>query len=304
MQTDALKILDLEGGPAARGHQHGEILRAKIHDAARSLGRRPSPRLSHSRATLRRAVLCRDALRAGAEDATRRPSLDEVRAIAEGADVDYRTLLALQHVNEEFWLALPPPGRRRAKRAARSRSGRNAQGPTLIGQNLDLDAYLDGFQILLAPPLAISSDGPHSRAQRAGHDQPERHEQPWLRGLRQRADETARRRRRRADLRDLSLLLEVASRWPKPSRSSRRLPHASGLNWVMGDPAGVAMYERSAGRSREIRPRRSVAADLSHQSSAQELRRALAKAGRRGRPVAPICGSRRCTNGSPRWTAL
>ena len=32
MKTEALEVVALEGGPAARGHQHGEMLAPRIHE--------------------------------------------------------------------------------------------------------------------------------------------------------------------------------------------------------------------------------------------------------------------------------
>ncbi len=170
--------------------------------------------------------------------------LVELRGIAAGAACDYHTLLAWQHINEEFWLALPaaPSGEACSTIAL----GRQAKSPTLIGQNLDLDIYLDGYQVLLNGPcdrsdgrvLATSVPGMISLNGMNSHgfavcDNA-------LVGL-------------RADIGGVPifaiyrLLLESRS-LAEALAIVETLPHASGLNWVLGDPDGVAMIERSAGR--------------------------------------------------------
>ncbi len=171
--------------------------------------------------------------------------LEEIAAIAEGAGVDYRTLLAFQHVNEEFWLALPPPAAPQGEACSTMALGPTGHQPALIGQNLDLDHYLDGYQILLrhrcdnsegrilAPsvPGMISLNGMNSHGFAVCDNA--------LTKL-------------RADVAGVPifaiyrLLLESRS-LAEAVTTIERLPHASGLNWVMGDPRGVAMYERSAG---------------------------------------------------------
>lgn len=170
--------------------------------------------------------------------------LEEVRGIAEGADADYRTVLALQHVNEEFWLALPPP-EAIAEACSTIALGRTPDQATLIGQNLDLDIYLDGYQVLLryncdrsdghvlalTVPGMISLNGMNSHGFAVCDNA-----LTQLRG----------------DIAGVPIfaiyreLLESRS-LAEAQATVARLPHASGLNWVMGDPDAVLMLESSAG---------------------------------------------------------
>jgi hypothetical protein len=78
--------------------------------------------------------------------------VEEVEGIAEGADVDFASVLALQLADQE-WLY------RRARGVVRPGLGSGEcsalavfaeeDTPTLLGQNLDLPSFWDGFQILM-----------------------------------------------------------------------------------------------------------------------------------------------------------
>lgn len=249
MKTEALQVITLEGGPAARGRQHGEMLRAKILELLERWGEALRRVYGIDRARYVERFYAEtqfeQALKCHAPSV-----LEEIAGIAKGADVDYRTLLAWQHINEEFWLALPsaPQGEACSTMAL----GPTGLQPALIGQNLDLDHYLDGYQILLryrcddsegrilAPsvPGMISLNGMNSHGFAVCDNA--------LTKL-------------RADVAGVPifaiyrLLLESRS-LAEAVATIARLPHASGLNWVMGDPRGVAMYERSAGETVKYGP--------------------------------------------------
>ena len=244
MKTEALVVLALEGGPAARGHQHGEMLAPRIHELLDRWdeGLQRVYRINRARYVERfyAETKFEQALQ------TYAPTLlEEIAAIARSANADYRTLLAWQHINEEFWLALPPPAVPQGEACSTLALGPTGLQPALIGQNLDLDHYLDGYQILLryhcdnsdgrilAPsvPGMISLNGMNSHGFAVCDNA--------LTKL-------------RADVAGVPifaiyrLLLESRS-LAEAVTTIERLPHASGLNWVMGDPRGVGMYERSAG---------------------------------------------------------
>ena len=105
MDTSALEAITLEGGPRQRGLQHGEMLRDRIV----ALLDRWAESLDRVYGISRDLYVQRFFAETAFEAALSRHTptvLEEIAAIAEGAGVDYRTLLAFQHVNEEFWLAL------------------------------------------------------------------------------------------------------------------------------------------------------------------------------------------------------
>ncbi len=251
MDTSALEVITLEGGPGARGRQHGEMLRPRIQ----ALLERWDEALQRVYKVDRARYVERFFARTKFEQAlkTHAPAvLEEIGGMAEGAAADYRTLLAFQHINEEFWFAPSASGEPAGEACSTMALGPTGGQPSLIGQNLDLDAYLDGHQILLryacdnsdgsilAPsvPGMISLNGMNSHGFAV-------------------CDNTL--TRLRTDIAGVPifaiyrLLLESTS-LAEAIALIERLPHASGLNWVMGDPKAVAMYERSAGAAVKYGP--------------------------------------------------
>lgn len=245
MKTSALPIIDLPGGdPRGRGRAHGEILRERVVELLDRWGEG----LGTLYGVTRDHYLERFFETTRYEATTRRlaPSvLDEVQGIAEGANVPFRALLASQHVNEEFELgpAFAREERERGEACSTIALNPTAARPALIAQNLDLAQYLDGFQVLLRCPtadgsgeiLALSVPGMLS-----------------LNGMNSHGfavcDNTL--NQLRSDPGGLPiyaiyrLLLECRS-LEEAVCLVERTPHAAGLNWVMGDPTGVAMIERS-----------------------------------------------------------
>jgi hypothetical protein len=239
MNSDRLRILDLPGGdPRARGRVHGEALRGPVREllglwgewlgTLYGIGREGYVSRFHSET---RYIATTERLAPAI--------LAEVHGIAEGASVPPADLLAFQHVNEEFELGpafaaeacstivLPPaPGR-----------------PALIAQNLDLAQYLDGHQILLRCPtadgsgeiLALSVPGMLS-----------------LNGMNSHGfavcDNTINQLRANPDglpIYAIYRLLLEAKTLSEAIALIEGTPPATGLNWVTGDPDGVAMIERS-----------------------------------------------------------
>jgi len=247
MDTAALNVLRLHGGPRDRGRQHGETLRPRIAELLERWG----DTLEGGYGVDRRRYVDLFLSRTAYEATTARLApevLEEVTGIAEGAGVSYRDLLTFQHVNEEFEFAPlfareAPAGEACSTIAVAPLGGR----PSLIAQNLDLAQFLDGFQILLRGPcdrsdgeiLVLSVPGMVS-----------------LMGMNSHAfavcDNTL--VQLRTDPGGLPiyalyrLLLESRS-LDEALTLVETTPHAVGLNWVMGDPDGVVMVERSAGEA-------------------------------------------------------
>jgi hypothetical protein len=249
MNTDALRVITLDGGPVARGQQHGESLRDEIRELLDRWdeGLRRVYKIDRARYVERFYAETRfeQALQ------TYAPAiLQEVRAISESAGVDYHALLAWQHINEEFWLALPTALQGEA--CSTIALGGDGKAPSLIGQNLDLDAYLDGYQILLSHQcdrsggriLATSVPGMISLNGMNTH------------GFAVCDNALVKLRSDVAGVPIFALyrLLLESRTLAEGIAIIEKLPHASGLNWVMGDPNAVAMYERSAGRAVKYGP--------------------------------------------------
>jgi hypothetical protein len=247
VDTSELKVVRLEGEPRARGRMHGELLRNAIAELIERWGdsleriygvdRRRYVELFHER-TIYQQTLERAA-----------PSvLAEVRGIAEGAAVAYPSLLAFQHVNEEFELGplfagIAPVGGKCSTIVLPPTPKR----PGLVAQNLDLAQYLDGYQVLLRGPCdasegevltlsvpgMISLNGMNSNGfavcdNTLAQLRPDPAGVPIFALYRLLLESRC--------LADAMALIEAT-------------PHAVGLNWVMGDPDGVAMVERSGADS-------------------------------------------------------
>lgn len=239
MNSDRLRILDLPGGdPRERGRAHGEALRAEVGTLLDRWGEELGTLYGVARA--RYVERFHAATHYVATTERMAPGvIAEVRGIAEGADAPFADLLAFQHINEEFELGpafaaeacstivLPPTKRRAA----------------LIAQNLDLAQYLDGHQILLRCPtadgsgeiLALSVPGMLS-----------------LNGMNSHGfavcDNTVNQLRANPDglpIYAIYRLLLEAKTLAEAVALVERTPPATGLNWVMGDPGGVVMIERS-----------------------------------------------------------
>ncbi|HVP84884.1 MAG TPA: C45 family peptidase [Rhizomicrobium sp.] len=240
MDTNNLQVFEFNGTPQARGRQHGETLRPRIAEllqrwgegVQRTHGLTPQDyaRRFFTQTRFRQSLQCY------APDV-----LTEVVAIAEAANVDADQLLAFQHVNEEFWYDPNQAGEACSTIAL----GRCATQPTLVAQNLDLDSYLDGYQILmryncdrsdgrilvLSVPGMISLNGMNDF------------------GFAVCDNTLVQLRTNPAGVPIFAiyrLLLECKT-VAEARRLLAELPHASGLNWVTGDPTEVCMLESSAG---------------------------------------------------------
>src|SRR5262249_18402406 len=71
--------------------------------------------------------------------------LDEIQGIAEGAAVDFETMLVFQLI-DEYWVNGPGVAGEHCTALGVSRRG---DRPTIIAQNMDLEGFRDGFQAIL-----------------------------------------------------------------------------------------------------------------------------------------------------------
>ena len=246
--TGRLPIVRLPGGPRQRGLAHGEQFREQIgvmigiwgDSLQRGYGvdRRRYVELffQHTQyeATLKRLA----------------PAiLEEVRGIADGAVTDYLTLLAFQHVNEEFefgprFATIAPVGSGEACSTVAVPAA-NGRAP-MLAQNLDLAQYFDNQQMLLQVDcdqsdgqiLALTVPGMISLMGMNSHG--------FV------VCDNALTQLRTDPLGGLPIfalyrqLLESQSLGQAIGLIDSS-SHAVGLNWVIGDASDVAMIERSAG---------------------------------------------------------
>lgn len=143
-------ILHLSGIPQERGQVYGETMRSQIHDIlerwktflANSIDIPPEKYIQE--------LVTQTSYTKVIERWT--PGiLEEVKGIAEGANVDFTELFGFQLQDEEWWFG---EERKKAQRSASIHCSAigwlgGDEFPTLVAQNMDLPAYLDGYQVIL-----------------------------------------------------------------------------------------------------------------------------------------------------------
>jgi hypothetical protein len=154
----AFAPLDLSGEPRARGRAYGRALAPNIQAhladwldvVGTAIGGDPAPYV---------AAMLRDTdFRTASRDHT--PDLlEEVEGIAEGAGAPADLVFALQLLDEEWAYRLRrSAGAPKLEKCSSLAIVGQGDGPTWIGQNMDLGAYTDGHQALLR--IASDARGP------------------------------------------------------------------------------------------------------------------------------------------------
>jgi predicted choloylglycine hydrolase len=146
-----MEALLLEGSPRERGRTHGESLRSLIvrhvniirDDIGSVTGQDPDQYIKQ--------FLCDTDLLSAIRRWT--PDLpEEIRGIAEGAGLDFEHVLMLQLLDEEWWYRRERGFVGHARPVDHCSSlgvVGNGDAASLVGQNLDLPAIADGLQALL-----------------------------------------------------------------------------------------------------------------------------------------------------------
>jgi isopenicillin-N N-acyltransferase like protein len=136
-----IPVLVLEGSATERGLAYGESARALVTEAAERWGAAAGA----DRDRVLEALVRSSGFRAAVQRFT--PSLgDEIEGIARASDIDRDVIWALNLLDEDWWVrrALGPS----TGCSALAQVG-DGDRPTLLAQNMDLPARLDGLQVLL-----------------------------------------------------------------------------------------------------------------------------------------------------------
>jgi hypothetical protein len=284
METARLEVIDLPGRPYERGRLHGRRLAGRIGELLQRWRRSLADDYGVDPAVYLRRFRAETAYEATVA-ATAPRILDELHGIADGSGASYEELFAFQHINEEFELA-PRFGAGGASGEACSTValGPAPGRPTLIAQNLDLSQFMDGFQVLFRYPcdesageiLALSVPGMISLNGMNSH------------GLAV-CDNALTDLKSSPNGVPVFALYRLLLECPDLARAidlASGLAPAAGLNWVMGDPGGVAMIERSAGRLERYGPSDAARPifHTNHPIVCADLREDLAGAGGRAAP--------------------
>lgn len=160
-ERPALRVLVLEGTARERGRTHGRELRAEIAELL-------VPWKAWIKDTFHQepdqfiGAFLQNSKFLEAAERWQPDVLEEVRGIAEGAEIDFDTMFAYQLI-DELW-AMGETVKDTAANHHCSSIGVNRHGdkPTMVAQNLDLPQYMHGHQTLLRiklPPSDADRDG-------------------------------------------------------------------------------------------------------------------------------------------------
>jgi predicted choloylglycine hydrolase len=139
-----LKVLDLSGSPYERGLEHGRRLRTEIGKVVdlwkEDLGRQGKGDPDRLIKRFLAETNFVPAIQKWTPDL-----LEEVRGIADGAGLPFETMFAFQLV-DEMWVYLDQPTAGHCSSMGVAKSGAH---PAYVAQNMDLEAFRDGFQVVL-----------------------------------------------------------------------------------------------------------------------------------------------------------
>jgi isopenicillin-N N-acyltransferase-like protein len=245
MDTRKMDIFELSGDPKSRGHIHGETLKTEIHQILEIWKGRLSDVFGLSIEQYVDLLFGRTMFR----DSLSRHAgflLEEIEAIASSSDTDIDTLLAFQHVNESFMAlrGISKKGSNVGESCSTITQNPVPSNPTYLAQNLDLSAWMDGFQVL------FRSEMKKQEGQLLLYSLPG---MICLNGLNSFGVGVVDNALTQLNCSPSGLpvfaiyrlILECSSA-QEVATLLENIPHATGLNWVFGDPIGAHMYECSA----------------------------------------------------------
>ncbi len=146
-----IDVLVLEGTPRQRGQIHGETLKTKISEIIKIW----KDGLQKSREMNPDKYIEEFLEKTNFTKAIKKWTpglLEEVKGIAEGSGIDYKTIFAFQLPDEEWWygrnkrFGIPVP---EAKHCSALGVFSQKGIPSLLAQNMDMGSWTDGFEVLL-----------------------------------------------------------------------------------------------------------------------------------------------------------
>lgn len=266
--TTALRIVDVSGSPRELGRAHGEDARTTIAEGlqhwlemiATETGLRPADYVE--------SFLGSTTFLAAIEAYT--PNcLEEVRGIAEGAHQSFDTMLAYQFMDEEWWYRDSLARSRRASFHACSAVGVARDGNTsLVAQNMDLPSYYDGTQVLLR---LRPSDGPETMlftpagilgTTGLNHD-----------GVAVCVNALPHLRHRTTGLPVGFVIRDLLAKRTLADAVTvlQTVPHATGQNYLLGEPGAIRDFECSPGQVSEVTASGSLIEHTNHPITNEDI---------------------------------
>jgi isopenicillin-N N-acyltransferase like protein len=234
------RVVELDGTPYQRGLRHGKELREPIHALLALWKQNLEERYSTGADSFIERFLARTSFVPAIQKWT--PGLlDEVRGIADGAGIDFKTMLTYQLV-DEYWVNGQEV---MSERCSGLGIAATAEHPGIVAQNMDIESFHDGFQTLLhvkdesglqqfvlTAPGLIALNGMNSS------------------GVGITANALSQLAHGRDGLPVAFVIRGVLQRGTFAEAESflNTVRHASGQNYIVGTNARVAFFEASAGK--------------------------------------------------------
>jgi len=239
MAVTSHEIVECRGDGRERGRAHGEALRERIHGLLERWDTSAVARLGQPPQTLVSGLVETSGFVAAIERHT--PDLlDEVRGIAEGSNVAFDRILALNLMDEEWWFTAPTEPRNACTLIA---AGPTEGRPSVLAQNMDLPERMDGAQAIVRYDNGKGDGGTVLTA--AG--------MVGLTGVSSAGlgvcVNTLAMLNHSRDGLPVAFVMRGALAQSTVAGASKfltRVPHASGQHYALADPTEVAGYECSA----------------------------------------------------------
>ena len=246
-EPDRLRVVVLEGTAHERGLTHGKTLKEPIHALVKlwkaDLAERYKMEADAFIPKFLRYTDYLPAIRQWTPDL-----LEEIRGIAQGAAIDFDTMLVFQLI-DEYWVNGPGAAGEHCSALGISRQG---DRPAYVAQNMDLEGFRDGFQTVLHIK--------HADAKRetlvlthAGLI--------GLNGVNNRSIgiccNTLTQLANGKDGLPVACVVRGALEQPSDEAAIgflRKVKHASGQNYILGGPSKVYSFECSAGKVAPFTP--------------------------------------------------
>ncbi len=256
-----LRIVDVSGSPRELGRAHGEEMRTTIAEGLQRwlevIAAETGLAADAYVASFLGSTDFLPAIKTHAPDC-----LDEVRGIAEGALQSFDVMLAYQLMDEEWWYRDGVARPHRASAHACSAAGIVRDGATsLVAQNMDLPSHYDGTQVLLrlrptggAETMVFTPSGILGTTG-LNHD-----------GVAVCCNALTHLRHRTSGLPVAFVLRGLLAKRTLADAVAvlQTVPHATGQNYLVGEPGAIRDFECSAGQVSELKVSGGVATHTNH----------------------------------------
>jgi isopenicillin-N N-acyltransferase-like protein len=262
-----IRVVDLAGSPRELGRAHGEEMRSEIEqglerwlDVVGAATHVPSHEYIPS------FLEATDFF--GAIDRFTPGLLEEVRGIADGARLPFDTVFAYQLMDEEWWYRLSRMRARKAIEACSAVGVISDDQSTLLAQNMDLPSHYDGTQVLLRVKAADQPEvlifGPAGLLGTTGLNE---------RGVGVCVNTLPQLRHSPIGLPVGFLVRGVLAQHSLDDAAAlvRRVPHASGQNYMLGGPGALLDLEGSAGAVTEVKRTGAQSIHTNHPLASEDL---------------------------------